>query len=356
MTGYFGTDLFYCEYYSLADCCKSVPCRRRGGHRFVYQKSHDRDFQLPGDIEDALYLVQYRHPVPEALSDRALELQNTADLPNFAFRCTRAGYAVWLAGKALYYARFHDKWMARKMPNAIYLDYCALAASPEALMKNIISRMGAELDERRLSDSVGRVSAQPIKPHEISDSPYFDTELLGAFEAWVVAHCPMYKFSRQLTGSYEESEIYALILLKDQSQPLPEGQTDRLASAARIAPDHPEIQRRLALRTIRKGHTAAGIERLKTLLERHPFYAAGYDLLLSACADSGVPVPDSVLNGNALVACSQSAKLSMQLGAAFEEKGHWMNANAAYSLANALAPADKQVSERLAAATTIGKR
>jgi cytochrome c-type biogenesis protein CcmH/NrfG len=180
--------------------------------------------------------------------------------------------------------------------------------------------------------------------------------LLGAFEAWVLARCPGYNFSRELTGSYEESEIYALILLKDQNEPLPKGETKRLKFAANLAPDHPEIQRRLALRAIREGHAAKGIARLATLLERHPFFAPGYSLLFSACADSATPVPDSVLNGNALVACSENAELSMQLGAAFGDKGYWVNAIAAYSLANTLAPSSEEASERLAAAITAAKR
>jgi hypothetical protein len=69
-----------------------------------------------------------------------------------------------------------------------------------------------------------------------------------------------------------------------------------------------------------------------------------------------MPVPDSVLNHNALVACSRNAKLSVQLGAAFEEKGYWANAIAAYSLANTLAPANEQASECLAAAIIAAKR
>jgi hypothetical protein len=361
MTGYFGPDLFYCEYYTLPNCCKSVPCTRRGRHRFIYQKSHDRDFLLPDNIEDALYLIQYRHPVPEALSDRELDLQDTLGRPNLNFRSTRAGYVNWLAKKARYYRKFHDKWIARRTLNAIYMDYPELVASPQALMSEIVRRAGAELDERRLADAVDRVrgpggDGSSFKPRVISDSPYFDAELLGAFEAWVLARCPAYGFSRELAGSYEESEIYALILLKDQNEPLPKGETRRFKFAADLAPDHPEIQRRFALRAIRDGHSAKGIERLATLLERHPFFAAGYSLLFSACADSETPVPDAVLNGNALVACSENAELSMQLGAAFGEKGYWVNAIAAYSLANTLAPANEEASERLAAAITAAKR
>jgi plasmid maintenance system antidote protein VapI len=79
-------------------------------------------------------------------------------------------------------------------------------------------------------------------------------------------------------------------------------------------------------------------------------------MLFAACADSGTAVPESVLTGNALVACSESAELSMQLGQAFGEKGFWVNAIAAYSLANVLAPANEEASERLAAAVAGAKR
>jgi hypothetical protein len=300
--------------------------------------------------------------VPEALSDRELELQDTLGRPNFNFRRTHAGYVTWLASKALYYRKFHDKWIARKLPNAIYLDYPDLAANPKALMKEILRRAGADLDEQRVSDVVDRVRAPrsadgaAFKPRVISDSPYFDAELLGALEAWVLERCPAYNFARELSGSYEESEVYAMILLKDQNEPLPKGETKRFKAAARLAPDHPEIQRRLALRTIREGHVARGIERLGALLERHRYFAAGYGLLFSACADSGTPVPESVLNGDALIACSENAELSAQLGAAFAEKGFWVNAIAAYSLANVLAPQSGEVSERLAEAIASAKR
>ena len=362
MTGYFGPDLFYCEYYTLPSCCKTVPCTRRGGHRFIYQKSHDRDFKLPSDVADALYLIQYRHPVPEALSDRELELQDTLGRPNFNFRRSHAGYVTWLASKALYYRKFHDKWIARKLPNAMYLDYPDLAANPKAIMAEIVRRAGAAPDEARISQVVDRVrgpraaDGAVFKPRVISDSPNFDAGLLGALEAWVLERCPAYNFRRELDGAYQESEVYAMILLKDQNEPLPKGETKRFKAAAKYAPDHPEIQRRLALRGIREGHVAKGIERLEALLERHRHFAAGYSLLFSACADSGTPVPESVLNGDALIACSESAELSTQLGAAFGEKGFWVNAIAAYSLASVLAPESGEVSERLAEAIASAKR
>ena len=137
MTAYYGNNLYYCEYYTLPSCCRAVPCTRRGAHNIIYQKSHDRDFKLAADVAHALYLIQYRHPVPEALSDRELDLQDSFGRPSLAYRSTHAGYMNWLAGKAIYYRRFHDKWIAPKLANAIYLDYAPLAADPKKFLKTI---------------------------------------------------------------------------------------------------------------------------------------------------------------------------------------------------------------------------
>ncbi|MBV9693198.1 MAG: hypothetical protein JO261_05815, partial [Alphaproteobacteria bacterium] len=101
LTRYFGRELYYCESYTPADCCRTVPCTRRGDFRFIYQKSHDRDFRLPADVADALYLIQYRHPVAETLSDRELDLKDAVGRPSLAYRRTREGYMTWLAAKAV---------------------------------------------------------------------------------------------------------------------------------------------------------------------------------------------------------------------------------------------------------------
>src|SRR5580698_984672 len=76
MTTYYGPELYYCEFYNPANCCKNVPCTRRGEHKVIYQKNHDTDLALSPNVDDALYIIQYRHPVPEALSDRELDLQD----------------------------------------------------------------------------------------------------------------------------------------------------------------------------------------------------------------------------------------------------------------------------------------
>lgn len=362
MTGYFGRDLYYCEFYTLATCCREVPCTRRGRFKYIYQKSHDRDFKLAADVADALYLIQYRHPVPEALSDRELDIKDTIGRPSLNFRRTRDGFTQWLASKAIYYRKFHDKWMAERIPNAVYLDYDALAAQPEERMREIASRIGARIEDERLGEIVERSGgkrgggAEAYKRRVASESPFYDAELLGAFEDYVLRRCPAYGFKRELKGSYKDSPLYGLILLKDQSEPLPAGETKRFKVAARVAPDHPEILRRHALRMMREGQVVKAIPRLEDLIERHPFFAPAYELLFQACADSGTQIPESTLNGNALIACAESPELLTALGAAFLEKGYAVNAIAAYSVAATLAPENGEIGERLADALSGVKK
>jgi tetratricopeptide (TPR) repeat protein len=359
MTSYFGPDLYYCETYTPANCCRQVPCTQRGAFRYIYQKSHDRQFKVPADIAEALYLVQYRHPVAEALSDRELDLKDMPGRPSLSWRRTRESYMMWLAAKAAYYRKFHDKWMVQRPQNAVYLDYVDLAGCPDDMMREIIEKSGAELDEARLTRTVEdnggvvggtRKKRVPFTPRVNTDSPHYDAELLGVLEDFILKRCPAYGFSRELEGSYEESALYGLILLRDLDEPLPKGETKRFPVAARLAPDHPEILRRLALRALREGRAVPAIKRLEKLLVQHPYFGDAYAVLFKACAEAGRPVPESVLTGNALVACAENAELSIALGAAFEAHGQQVNAMAAFAIASAMDPTNDVARERLAEA------
>jgi hypothetical protein len=353
MTAYYGADIYYCEYYTLPSCCKAVPCTRRGTHKVIYQKSHDRDFKLPSDVSEALYLIQYRHPVPEALSDRELDLQDGFGRPSLAYRSTLAGYQNWLAGKAIYYRRFHDKWIAPKLSNAIYLDYVDLAADPKRHMKNIIEQTTGAADEARIDATVEKMrspKSSTFKPRVISDSPYFDAVLLGAMETWILERCPKYGFSPELNGSYENSPIYGLILLKDTSEPLPRGEKKRLMVAAQLAPDHPEVKRRLAIKATREGRVAEGMRKFEDLIASHPYFSGGYKALFTACAETGTAIPDYALSGNALIACSESAASSIKLGDVFASRKLYVNAVMAYGQALTLEPQNAEAAEKRNAA------
>lgn len=54
LTKFFGPELHYCEFYSPGDCCQQVPCSRRGDFGIVFQKSHDRNMEVPKSIADAV--------------------------------------------------------------------------------------------------------------------------------------------------------------------------------------------------------------------------------------------------------------------------------------------------------------
>jgi len=348
---YFGRDLYYCETYTPEKCCRTVPCIKRGEFRFIYQKSHDREFLLPSDFGDALYIIQYRHPVPEALSDRELDLKDAIGRPSLDFRRTRESYLSWLAAKAIYYRRFHDKWMATRLANGIYLDYDALAARPQDAVRGIVDRAGGALDDSRLAAAVQKETAD----HRIrvpAESPHYDEELMGSLEDYVVKRCPHYGFSSRLGGDYATSALYGLILLRDTSEPLPKGESKRFKFAASLAPDHPEVLRRKGVRFLREGKAMKAVNALADLVERHPFFAEGYESLFKACAQAQMPVPEVALNGNALIACSHRADLLLVLEKLFRQHGCVVNARAALSLAAALEPKGEGLRESTVAPRT----
>jgi len=349
MTAYYRADIYYCEYYTLPTCCRALPCTRRGAFNVIYQKSHDRDFKLAPDVAHALYLIQYRHPVPEALSDRELDLQDGFGRPSLAYRSTIHGYQNWLAGKAIYYRRFHDKWIVPKLSNAIYLDYVDLAADPKRWLTEIVRQTSGTVDDARIEAVIEKTRSPKsgtFKPRVISDSPYFDAALLGALESWILERCPQYGYSPELNGSYENSPIYGLILLKDTNEPLPKGEKRRLMVAAELAPEHPEIKRRLAMKATREGRVAEGMTRFEELIAGHPYFAGGYKALFTACAETGTAVPDFALIGNALVACSESAELSIELGDLFAARKLRVNAVMAYGHALTLEPQNADAAEK----------
>ena len=88
-----GEDLRYCEFYTPFDCCRQIPCRRTDA-RVVFQKNHDLDLGLDPHLPGCLYVVQYRSPLLEALSDREL-LESVS--PEFAG--DEEHTLVWLARK-----------------------------------------------------------------------------------------------------------------------------------------------------------------------------------------------------------------------------------------------------------------
>ncbi|MBV9570243.1 MAG: bacterial transcriptional activator domain-containing protein [Alphaproteobacteria bacterium] len=331
---YFGMDMHYCEWYGPPDCCRQVPCTRIG-YRVTYQKSHDWDFALRQDVPDGLYLIQYRHPVPEALSDRDLMRDSIAG-PSFNYRLTRDHYGWWLAAKAIYFRKFHQKWFERRLPNAIYVNYEALTQEPANTIAPIIEWVDGSVDLERLSGAIAEASpsrsaaTEVYKPRVIEDSAHFDRDLLAAFEAYVLHHCPKLEFESILSGSYEDHWLNGLILIQDTDLNPPEGE-DRLDAAARLAPQHPEITTRVARRELDRGAAEKAIGLLEETIERNPYFGGAYRLMVDACKAAGKPLPPSVTNANALFACSETPGALTEIARAMVDDERLVNAVAALS-------------------------
>jgi tetratricopeptide (TPR) repeat protein len=350
LSRYFGDQMFYCEFYSRSDCCRNVPCTRQGGYPLTYQKSHDRKGEVRKDVEDALYIIQYREPVGEAVSDRELDMIDHVGRKSLNYRMSYDHYVWWLAAKAAYYRDFHDKWFAPRLGNAVYLDYASLSSDPAAAIESIARRAAGSVDQTRIAGAVDEVAsrragvgprgAQPgvYVPRKAEDSAFFDRDLLAAFEDYVVERCPNYGFTRTLNGSYRDHPFHGLVLLHDEREPVPERATDRLQAAEQLAPSHPEILLRIARRHLAAENPCAAIAVVEELIARNPYVGVAYKVLFDAHEQAGKPVNASLIDGNALLASSDNPKLLLQLAQVYLNGEMRVNAIAALSLLTALEP------------------
>jgi hypothetical protein len=344
LVAYFGPGIHYCEFYGGRDCCRTVPCTRRGRFGVIYQKNHDHELELSTGIPGVAYVIQYRHPVPEALSDRELDLRDAATSPQVNYRLTREHYAWWLARKAVYYRRFHDKWIAGTIPGAIRIDYDRLTGETEAVLAGIIRVAAGSVDAARVARAIEEcrpvraTAGVAYKPRVLEESPDFDRDLLGAFEDHVLRRCPHFGFERRLDGRFEDHPLQGLVIIQDETEPLPEGCADRLAAAEALAGGHPEVQLRLGQREQGAGDAAAALARLERLLERHPFFVPAYGALFDICRATGLPVPASILRAQALLGVAGDPDLLVELGRAWADDRRFANATLAFAAAAALKP------------------
>jgi hypothetical protein len=146
-----GQDLHYCEYYTPLDCCRRVPCERRGSARVIFQKNHDLDMSLDANLPGVLYVVQTRAPLLEALSDRELA---EAVRPELAGDLDEL--VVWLGRKAAYYCQFHRKWVDGGPANRILIPYETLLQSPAEVLRNLLQRAGISVSPQAIDTAVAR--------------------------------------------------------------------------------------------------------------------------------------------------------------------------------------------------------
>ncbi len=358
LTKYFGSQMHYCEFYSPKDCCKQVPCTRRGDFSVIYQKSHDRDMEVPKDLAAATYVLQYRHPVPEALSDRELDVQDGIGRISLDYRLSRHHYAQWLAAKAVYYRRYHDKWLARRVPNAIYLDYQRLSDDPAGSVEQIVHAATGSADRARIEAVIDaekgvRVSAKnagSFKPRVVEDSPHFDADLLGAFEDYVLTRAPLFGYQRKLQGRFEGHPLHGLIIALDEAEPLPAGHTDRLDAAIALAGEHPELMIRLAQREAKAGDSQAALQRLRRVAEAVPTCTVLWRPLFAAYRQAKLTPPAEIITGDALLAMVGRPDQLVDAGKALLDGGRLVNAVAALTMAVGFAPKNVRAHHLLAAA------
>lgn len=187
LSRYFGRELKFCDAYRPEHCCGRFPCTELGGATVFYQKNHDLLSELARQrgVEGLVYVVQYRHPVPQILS--RLEF---AGVPPGS-----PGRVAWLANKARERIRFTRKWLADEDPAVFRLSYEDLTADPVRHVGALLVRGVGVADLPRLRETVAAVSGigslrQSYRRRVIEESPHFDARLLAGYEALVLREAP----------------------------------------------------------------------------------------------------------------------------------------------------------------------
>lgn len=213
-------ELSYCGVYNVADCCGQVPCARAGDYAVKFQKSHDWDLSLPTDLDGVTYVVQHRHPVPQALSDLELYERERIKAGKPVTVATRAGLELWLARSALYHKRFHDKWTGRPADNIVFVPYEALAGDPAGTVAALLARAGAApLPDGHLSRAAEAASSQggkrrAYKPRIVEENRYFDAAVFGAYESLLLDIVPRFGHARTLPAvDYRRTSLYRRFLV-----------------------------------------------------------------------------------------------------------------------------------------------
>lgn len=221
LEGYFGPELHYCSVYGLDDCCGTTPCSRSA--HVTFRKSHDFDFRLPKDAAGAVYLIQHRRPVDNALSGTDLRSRRNGMKPPSEGLAAKAAFLDFLAARLAYYKRFHDKWVASRPERAVMIDHAALEDDPAATLREIVAAAGGAVDEARLARTVaalrdrGGARRREYRPRVASESAFFDEGTLAAFESAVLDQCPGFGYAPQLaTVSYRRHPVWLLARLRHE--------------------------------------------------------------------------------------------------------------------------------------------
>jgi len=341
---YFGSRMHYCEFYTPRHCCRQIPCTKRGAFDVIFQKNHDHDMALDRSIPGVTYVIQHRHPVPNMASGWELSSKPGIGAISNEYRATRDHFAWWLAQRAIYYRRFHDKWAVGQPAHALRIDYDDLSRDTARQVAAVIRAAAGTVDEVRLAAAVeasGRVRATagvPFTPRRVDVSALPCPALAAAFEEHVLRHGPAFGYAAMLGGGYEGSLLQGLILADDPAETVPPGFATREDAVEALAGHHPEmrLRRGRALLDARRPAEAAAL--LETLLAASPHFIAAWQPLLRAWDEAGLPAKPAMVTAEAMFGAMHDPATVLALASFWRDQGRLLPAAAALHAAIGLHP------------------
>ncbi len=204
LRSYYGEQFSYCTTYgkSRRDCCKKIPCievdKSLDNSHIFMQKNHDFKLKSPL-LQDYKYIIQYRHPIPRAMSNFELFIKNGDDIKK---RNTKLKFYNFLNNEADYYIGFYQKYIESKFPNILLLKYEDLVDRPEESFRKVITfiqdddefftnkwvKASQELERR--SSGGEHKKRKKIFKRNIFDFRFFDYEIIKEIEDKIFSKCP----------------------------------------------------------------------------------------------------------------------------------------------------------------------
>ena len=277
----------YCEFYKEPSCCKSIPCVSKtkllsSGSVIFMQKSHDWELLDPLVVPNAYRVVQYRSPVPRALSNYELHLMTGQDDNIQTFR-------NFLVFEVLYTERFYMKWIENRSNGFFLLSYEELTSDPLRVLLKFFDYVETPIELKCLTNGIeqsirrrGRENTSFVH-HEVRSHRYSQQPVLANFEDLVIRNCPGYYPARYFLSSDSENSLIGLIF--GARKAIDAGDRVRAVSLAESAlrqdPGDESLQRLLnsasALRAAASGSATAATCESQGPGRRHP-QPGGQDL------------------------------------------------------------------------------
>jgi hypothetical protein len=203
----------YCEFYEQG-CCKSIPCKSEtkiAAHEatIFMQKSHDFEFTDPLTVAGTYRVIQYRSPVPRALSNYELHLKSG---PEDSLRTFRD----FLVNEALYSERFYKKWLAIRSPEMLLVSYEELTSHPLKVILDFFEHIDMPVDLETVTKAVAksvavRLGKTAFAQSNIYSHRYANSPVLAKFEELVIQNCPGYYPVRYFSASNSPESLIGLI-------------------------------------------------------------------------------------------------------------------------------------------------